>query len=731
MKGSESNVKAGPGLPDWMAKPRPVDLTLTVDPRHLRAVKSALLAILFSLALGSLQAAETAKVVFIHGKPSHGTMAHEHRAGSLLLAKALKDADLNIDARVLPEAGFPSDPAALAEAATIVIFCTGHQGHLLNPKLDEFDALMKEGTGVVTIHWATEAMMGNPGKKFLEWMGGYCALNWSVNPHWSPNFTTFPDHPIARGLTSFSLNDEWYYHMRFVPGLKGVTPILSAVPGTETLKRPDGARSGNPTVRQAVANGESQHVAWAYDRPDGKGRGFGFTGAHNHVSWQNDNFRTVVLNAILWTAQVDVPRGGVKSKRPSDKEIRANLDDKGQRKKPAPVPKKPAPPKIQELDEVRNQNVQKMDSGKSLELLTKTLSATTSPNTQAALLKGISLGLEGQRDIAAPVAWPVLARKLSQSPNDDVRRFTGQLNQIFGDQDAIEQALTIVADTLAPTADRHFALASLLTQQHADLLPLLSDLIDEKAMRVPAIRAYGAFESKTAPNILLANWANFEPESQQAIFETLATRKSYAQALHKALEKQFVSKENLPFHVRRSLSALLGSFFTEKYGVERLSEDKESLIADYKAKASPVALEKANASRGRVIYQNLCGACHLLYGEGGIIGPDLTGSNRADLNYLLLNVIDPSGDIPDAYKMVTITTKNGQVLAGTVTEEDANKVVLSMIGQKSTIAKRDIEKRDVSEFSMMPEGQMQTLTDEQVLDLFKYLQTKQQVDLPK
>jgi putative heme-binding domain-containing protein len=120
-----------------------------------------------------------------------------------------------------------------------------------------------------------------------------------------------------------------------------------------------------------------------------------------------------------------------------------------------------------------------------------------------------------------------------------------------------------------------------------------------------------------------------------------------------------------------------------------------------------------------------------MYGEGGIIGPDLTGSNRADLNYLLLNVFDPSGDIPDAYKMVTLTTQNGQVLAGTVTEEDANKVVLSMIGLKSTIAKRDIAQREVSEFSMMPEGQLQPLTDEQVVDLFKYLQTKQQVDLPK
>jgi len=696
---------------------------------HPHSVKSVFLATWLLLAFVPHLAADDTKVVFIHGKPSHGPMAHEHRAGSLLLAKALNDANIGVDAQVLPEMGYPNDPAVLEDAATIVIFCTGHQGHLLNPKLDEFDTLMKKGTGVVMIHWATEAMMGNPGKKFLEWMGGYCALNWSVNPHWSPNFTKFPSHPIARGLSPFSLNDEWYYHMRFVPELKGVTPILSAVPGADTLKRPDGARSGNPTVRKAVANGESQHVAWAYDRPDGKGRGFGFTGAHNHVSWQNDNFRTVVLNAILWTAHVDVPEGGVRTKRPTKEEIRANLDDKGQRKKPKPA-SLPTSPKILELDEVRQQNVQLMDANKSLQLLTKTLEATTKPTVQAALLKGITLGLEGQREVVAPAAWPVLAKKLSQSPSEDVRRLTNQLNQVFGDEEAIQQALTVVADTLAPIADRRLALASLLTQQHPDLPHLLVDLIDEEALRISAIRAYGAYELKEAPEILLSSWANFDPGSQQAIFETLATRKSYAQMLHKALDDKHVSKDALPFHVRRSLSALLGDSFTEKYGVEPLSQDKETLIANYKAKATPEAMEKANASRGRVVYQNLCGACHLLYGEGGIIGPDLTGSNRADLNYLLLNVFDPSGDIPDAYKMVTITTKNGQVLVGTVTEEDNNKVVLSMIGQKSTIAKRNIEKREVSEFSMMPEGQMQTLTDEQVLDLFKYLQTKQQVDLP-
>jgi trehalose utilization protein len=163
-------------------------------------------------------------------------------------------------------------------------------------------------------------------------MGGYCDLNWSVNPHWAPNFDNFPDHPIANGVEPFSVDDEWYYHMRFVEDLEGVTPILSDLPGPETLTRPDGARSGNPDVRRAVANGERQHVAWAYERPEGKGRGFGFTGAHNHVSWQDENFRKVMLNAILWTAGAEVPEGGVSSAAPGDEEIRMNLDDKPKKK---------------------------------------------------------------------------------------------------------------------------------------------------------------------------------------------------------------------------------------------------------------------------------------------------------------------------------------------------------------------------------------------------------------
>ncbi len=283
-------------------------------------------ATLFSACLISpTHADDKAKIVFISGTPSHGRLKHEHRAGNMILAKALNESGLKVDAVLVPHFGYPKDTSIFDDAATIVIFCTGHRGHVLNQHLNEFDMLMKKGTGVVMIHWATEALEGQPSEKFLEWMGGFCDLNWSVNPHWTPKFKDFPKHPICNGVKPFSVNDEWYYHMRFVDGLKGVTPILSDLPGPETLRRKDGPRSGNSAVRKAVAAGEKQHVAWAYERPGG-GRGFGFTGAHNHDSWRHDDFRKVMLNAILWTANVKVPPNGCPSSALTNADIEANLD---------------------------------------------------------------------------------------------------------------------------------------------------------------------------------------------------------------------------------------------------------------------------------------------------------------------------------------------------------------------------------------------------------------------
>ena len=278
----------------------------------------------------ALAAAEK-KVVFVAGPPSHGPGEHEHRAGCLLLKSCL-DKVPGVTSVVYSN-GWPQEPNAFDGADAIVLYMDGGPGHpaLQDDRLQLLGTLMKKGVGLACLHYATEPTLEKGQKEFLDWIGGAFEVNWSVNPVWNANFSRLPEHPIARGVQPFSIRDEWYFHIRFPEGMKGVTPILTAIAPESTMSRPDGLHEGNPAVREAVKKGEPQHVAWAFERPDG-GRGFGFTGGHYHHNWGDDNFRKTVLNAILWIAKADVPKEGVQSS-VTKEQLEENLDRKGQRKK--------------------------------------------------------------------------------------------------------------------------------------------------------------------------------------------------------------------------------------------------------------------------------------------------------------------------------------------------------------------------------------------------------------
>jgi type 1 glutamine amidotransferase len=262
----------------------------------------------------------------IAGKPSHGPGQHEHRAGLLLFQKCLAGFP-GVSVEVYSN-GWPASSDVLKGAAAIVIYADGGAGHpaLQDDHLQQIGALMKQGVGLACIHYAVEPTLEKGEREFLDWIGGCFEINRSVNPTWVADFKTMSEHPIARGMKPFKLKDEWYFCMRFRDGMKGVTPILAAVPPPETMRRPDGPHEGNPAVRRAVERGESQAVAWASERPDG-GRGFGFTGGHYHQNWDDDNMRKFVLNAILWVAKVEVPPDGVKSS-VTAADLAQNLDQK-------------------------------------------------------------------------------------------------------------------------------------------------------------------------------------------------------------------------------------------------------------------------------------------------------------------------------------------------------------------------------------------------------------------
>ena len=274
-------------------------------------------------------AAAKKKIVFIAGTPSHPIGAHEHRAGCMLLADHLNKSGLPVDA-VVTTNGWPKDNSIFDGASAVVIYADGGNGHPAMKHLAELKAMAAAGVGIGCLHYGVEITAGEPGNALLDTIGGFFEANWSVNPHWDASFK-IPKHEVTRGVNDFTINDEWYYHMRFRDKMEGVTPILTDLPPPESLSRPDGFHSGNPQVRAAVLERkEPQHMMWTFNRPAtlGGGRGFGFTGGHYHKNWKQDDNRRVVLNAIAWIANVEVPEKGVTSATPTDEEMAANMDPK-------------------------------------------------------------------------------------------------------------------------------------------------------------------------------------------------------------------------------------------------------------------------------------------------------------------------------------------------------------------------------------------------------------------
>jgi type 1 glutamine amidotransferase len=263
------------------------------------------------------------KIVFIPGPQSHGWTGHAYTADCKLLAQILNENVPAVEAVVL-EGGWPvgaTHASPLQDAAAIVIACDGNGLLGSESNWKALDEIAKKGVGIAYLHYALD-----PGKEYgkylLNWIGGYYEQFWSVNPGWRADFKTLPNHPITRGVKPFQVEDEWYYHMRFVEDMAGVTPVLTAVPPNSTRKGKDGPHSGNPEVRRRM--GMPEHVAWAYERPAG-GRGFGCTGGHTHWVYAQNDFRKLILNAVCWIAGVEVPPDGVATKTPTAAQMEANL----------------------------------------------------------------------------------------------------------------------------------------------------------------------------------------------------------------------------------------------------------------------------------------------------------------------------------------------------------------------------------------------------------------------
>ncbi len=373
-------------------------------------------------------------------------------------------------------------------------------------------------------------------------------------------------------------------------------------------------------------------------------------------------------------------------------------------------------------------------AAKQLEPVAAALLSNTDLALRLQLVEGVRDGLKalGRNGVTKPKNWDEAFAALDATKDAKLTDFTAQIGQLFGDAKAADAQLAVLKDKAAPIERRRQILTAFARDAYAAALPVVMSLLDEPAIRRDAIRALASFDAPQVAPTLIKRYATLSAAEKAEVVLTLSTRRSNASALVAALKNKAIPKTDVTASDARQLYRVLGPSFVEFWGpITQLASDKQAEIAKYKAMLTDAEIAKADTSQGRAIYERTCMACHKLYGAGGIIGPELTGSNRADLDYILSQIINPSEVMQDSYQLVIVTTRDGRTLSGTVVAEDNQQLTLRLVGQDSIVTKSEILSREKSPVSMMPEGLLKTLKDNEVRDLIGYLRTPAQVPLPQ
>ena len=355
---------------------------------------------------------------------------------------------------------------------------------------------------------------------------------------------------------------------------------------------------------------------------------------------------------------------------------------------------------------------------------------------QRDLVQGLRDGLKGRKSVKLPARWKEARANLAASSLPEVREAARLLAVLFDDPEALAALRTTLADTAAPTSRRADALKALADKGTPGLTPLLFRLLDDRAVRGPVLRALAAFPSDETPKAILRVYPSLTLAEKQDAIVTLVSRPKYALALLDAIERKQVARADVrPFAARQMQdlgNAQVSARLAKVWGqVRSTPEEKQRLIRKYKKMLTRQVLAKADLAHGRLVFSKTCQQCHVLFGEGHKIGPDLTGSNRFDLHYILENSVDPSAVIGRDYQLVNVVTKKGRLVSGIVVEETERALTLQTPTERVVVSKADVEERKVSPVSMMPEGQLEKLSFAELRDLVAYLASKKQVPLPK
>ena len=308
------------------------------------------------------------------------------------------------------------------------------------------------------------------------------------------------------------------------------------------------------------------------------------------------------------------------------------------------------------------------------------------------------------------------------------------LGVVFGDGQTLERLFVIAGDDKADPQMRTAAVTALLRSQHSDVLPSLKKWVSDRVLAPAVIRGFAKFEDNDIPRLTINMYGRLTPEGQSACIDTLCSRPQYALALLAAIERGTISRAAVSAYHARQIQSLgseeVNTRLAKVWGeVRESSADKLAEMQRLKAELTADRIAHANASAGRAIFQKTCAACHALYGQGGRIGPDLTGSNRRNLDYLLENLVDPSALVAADYRMSIVVLMDGRVMTGVIADQNERTLTVQTEKERFVVDRRDVDGVTPTALSLMPEGMTKTFTLDQITDLTAYLMSPRQVPL--
>jgi putative membrane-bound dehydrogenase-like protein len=354
---------------------------------------------------------------------------------------------------------------------------------------------------------------------------------------------------------------------------------------------------------------------------------------------------------------------------------------------------------------------------------------------RSAVVSGLEAALAGRRKARKPEGWDAFRGLLASSNDRAVREQVRELDVLFGDGRALDEVRRLALDESATIDERKAALRTLIDGRPPDLRAICERLVRVAFLNSVAVRGLALFDDPAVGRLVARNYRSFHASERSAAIAVLVSRPAFAKALLDQVAAGKIRREDITaFHARQILSlgdAAVARQLAEVWGeLRETAADRRGRIAELKKRLDGPTLASADRSRGRALFDRVCASCHRLHARGGEIGPDLTGSGRDNIDYLLENIVDPGATVSADFRMVVVAMRDGRVLNGLIKTQSPRTLTLQTQTEVLALDRDEIEGVRPSTSSLMPDGLLDPLKPEEIRDLVAYLSHPTQVPLP-